>query len=86
MYFTAKLVSGILVTTMAVGFTHETAEPVRSRAPEPPHNHPELHPPMYGMRNEAGISGGGSNTKLKPATAELYVQTYAPTALIGVAA
>lgn len=40
-----KLGSGILATVMAVRLPHEALEavdPVHSRAPEPPHIHPEL--------------------------------------------
>jgi hypothetical protein len=63
-----KLGSGILATVMAVRLPHEAleaVEPVHSRAPEPPHIHPELHEPADGIPCEAGVLGGGSPRDLE---------------------
>jgi hypothetical protein len=65
-----KVVPGVLAVWIALRppqEAREAAEPVHSRAPEPPHNHPELHEPAYAIPSEAGILGGGSeNTPMVP--------------------
>jgi hypothetical protein len=60
-----KVVPGVLAVWIALRpaqEAREAAEPVHSRAPEPPHNHPELHEPAFAMESETGVAGGGSQS------------------------
>jgi hypothetical protein len=61
MGLTRKLVPGFLAAVIVLRPPQEALradEVVHSRAPEPPHNHPELHEPAYTPPNEAGILDG----------------------------